>query len=111
MNKTVPIFEVDIPEYKLDNSFDYKKVGAKIDRIIKDNFKGKHICIRAIGSIDHPNLSTDQLIEIIIETGTDKYDQTKKPFWHDLEVYKDKGIEIFACLEKIEEDFDPYSTY
>ena len=38
---------------------------------------GKYI-LRAIGSDDHSGLSIDELAEIVLKTGTDKYDPNRK---------------------------------
>src|SRR3989338_4155747 len=104
MKKSIPVYEILLPEYTLDKKPDYRKVGKKLDSVIKKHFLGKKVCIRALGSQDH-KLSKEELVQKIIEQGTDKYDSNKKGFWHDWEAYKDKGIDLFACYKEVTTKF------
>ncbi len=104
MKKSIPVYEISLPEYSLKQKLDYDKIGAKLDAFIKKNFLGQKVCIRALGSQDH-KLSKEDLIRKIIEQGTDKYEKDKRSFWHEWDVYKDKGIDLFACFKKITRDF------
>ena len=104
MKKTIPVYVLSIPEYTIHEKPDYKKIGDKIDSSIKKHFLGKKVCIRALGSQDH-HFSQEELIQKIIMQGTDRYDLDKKSFWHEWKVYKNKGIDLFACFKKITKDF------
>ncbi len=104
MKRSIPVYSIVIPEYSLVKKPNYKKIGGKLDLFIKEHFLGKKLCIRALGSQDH-HLSKEELIQKIIKKGTDKYDNNKKSFWQSWEVYKDKGIDLFACFKEIKEDF------
>ena len=77
MDKLPKIVTVSIPEYKIDSQPDYILIGAKIDKILEENFTGNFL-ERAISLIDHPQYNLDQLLDIIIKTGTDKYDPKRK---------------------------------
>ena len=82
------IVEVSIPEYTLESQPDYLAVGAKIDKVVEENFEGKFL-VRELSIADHPNLSLDELVKIILETGTDKYDPSRKGVAHEeFEPYK-----------------------
>ena len=104
MTKNIPVYSISLPEYRVDQKPDYEDVGAKIDVTIQKNFLGKKVCIRALGSQDH-TLSKENLVKRIMEEGTDKYDPNKQSFWHGWDVYKNKGIDLFACFKKVTRDF------
>ncbi len=104
MKTSIPVYEISLPEYTLQQKPDYDKIGAKLDLFIKQHFLSKRVCIRALGSQDH-KLPTENLVKRIIREGTDKYEKNKRSFWHDWDVYKDKGIDLFACFKNITEDF------
>lgn len=83
------IIPLPLPEYTIDTQPDYAALGARIDAVIEKNFSGKDVAIRAISIDDHPQLTLDQLAQIILETGTDKYDPNRKGVGHDdFEPYK-----------------------
>ncbi|MFA6254344.1 MAG: hypothetical protein WC640_03835 [Candidatus Paceibacterota bacterium] len=77
------ILTISLPGYTIDSKPDYIGLGRKIDEVVEDNFVGQKIAIRAISSADHPNLSLDDLAQIILETGTDKYDPERKGVSHE----------------------------
>lgn len=80
-------------------------LGNAVDKIIEQNFRGKDVAIRAISLADHPGKSLEEMIALIRETGTDKYDPDRKSFWQEFDVYKNKGIEMFATKVKVEKNF------
>src|SRR3989344_343093 len=100
MKKSIPVYKISLPEYTLDKKPNYDKIGKKLDTFIQNHFLGKRLCIRALGSQDH-SLAKEELIQRILESGTDKYDSQKKSFWHEWEIYKDKGIDLFACFKEM----------
>lgn len=78
------ILEISLPEYTATEKPDYIKIGAKLDRLIEENFSEfQEIAIRAVGLIDHPGKTLDGLVKSISETGTDKYDSNRKSFVHE----------------------------
>lgn len=80
---TTKIVTVKIPEYKIDTKPNYLQIGVKVDKVVEENFADGKYMVRAIGKDDHPNLTLDQLVERILETGTDKYDPERKSVCHD----------------------------
>jgi len=86
------IVSVSIPEYSVGSQPNYNTIGAKIDNVLEVNFEGEYL-ERALSLTDHPKYNLEQLTEIIIRTGTDKYDPNRKgvayeefePYEHDLQ--------------------------
>lgn len=76
------IVTVHLPEYTIDKQPDYTIIGSRIDRVIGKNFEG-NFALRALSITDHPQYTLDQLVEIIIKTGTDKYDPDRKGVAHE----------------------------
>lgn len=72
------IISLSLPEYQIETKPDYETIGQKIDKTLEENFYGKQIAIRAISLIDHPNLTLDEFVKIILEKGTDKYDPNRQ---------------------------------
>lgn len=101
----VPVLKISLPNYKPDKKPDYKNIGEKLDKFIKEHFYGKEIILRCISVADHDEKSIEEVINLIQKTGTDKYDPSKKSFWHNWDVYKDKGFDIFASKVKVDENF------
>jgi hypothetical protein len=82
------VITISIPEYTLDTQPDYLAVGGKIDQVVEENFEGKFL-VRALSINDHPQYTLDELADIILKTGTDKYDQNRKGVAHEeFEPYK-----------------------
>jgi len=64
---------MDCPAYRFDTKPDLKKISNDIDDMLINNFHGQDIVLRGIQSEKH-NLPKDELIKLIIETGSDRYD-------------------------------------
>ena len=79
----VKIVTVSTPEYTVGEKPDYIKIGKKVDEVIERNFSDRKYIYRAIGIDDHPGLSLDELIAIILESGTDKYDGERRGICHE----------------------------
>lgn len=77
------IIEVKVPEYKIDKKPDYLRIGAKVDKVIEENFSDGIYGVRAIGKDDHPNLTLEKLVKTVLENGSDKYDPNRKGVCHD----------------------------
>lgn len=77
------VFRILVPEYTIEEKPDYVKIGKKVDAFIEQNFEDGKYVIRAIGHQDHPDLSLNELIDVIVEIGTDKYDEGKKSLFDD----------------------------
>lgn len=72
------IIEIHVPEYHLNTKPDYLKVGRKVDSEIEKNLPDGQYVYRAIGKDDHPNLSLNEFVKIVLKLGTDKYDPKRK---------------------------------
>lgn len=66
--------ELTLPDYTTETEPDHKAIGKPVDDLLKEHFMGETILIRALGSMEHPEKSVDDLIEIIRRDGTDRYD-------------------------------------
>jgi hypothetical protein len=73
----IPVFNIHLPEYQVNKEPDHKAIGKIVDDEIKKHFMGETILIRGLGSLEHPGKSIDELIEIIKNTGTDRYDPNR----------------------------------
>ena len=71
------IIEVRLPEYTITSKPDYLAVGKKVDAAIASLPDGTYL-LRAIGSGEHSGVSLEQLADIVVTTGTDKYDPERK---------------------------------
>ena len=105
----IPVYTLDLPEYSIERKPDYAGLGPCMDRFIVQRFVGRRIGLRAVFLDDHPDLSRAQLVEKILEVGTDRYDPRRRGMHHD--VYAPVGVELhvvtFAVtdgLEALEDD-------
>jgi len=88
MEQEPKIIEISIPEYTIDSQPNYIEIGAKIDKAFTENFEGRFL-VRELSIADHPQYTLDQLADIILSTGTDKYDPDRKGVAHEeFEPYK-----------------------
>lgn len=81
-NMPPKIITISIPEYSVETQPDYLSVGIKIDKVLEDNFDGIFL-LRALSISDHPQYTLDELVDIIVKTGTDKYDPKRKGVAHE----------------------------
>jgi hypothetical protein len=88
------ILELEVPEYTVDVEPDYKAIGKLIDAEIKKHFMGRAILLRGIGSQEHPGKTVKELVEIIKQTGTDRYDPERAGDRY--ENIENKHIDLFA---------------
>ncbi len=83
------IISLSLPEYTIATQPNYQTLGQKIDNVLEENFNGLDVAIRAISLTDHPKYTIDELADIIIRLGTDKYDPDRKGVDHKIfEPYK-----------------------
>lgn len=92
--KLTPWYNIKIPNVYFEKKPDFAKFGKIIDDELKKHFLGKHVVLRVIGSMEHPNKSIDELISIISTTGTDRYDPFRKGDRY--ENLENKKIDFFA---------------
>lgn len=83
IEREVKIVSVAIPEYTIEVQPDYEAIGSRIDEAIAENFEGTFL-LRALSITDHPQYTLDQLTDIILKTGTDKYDPNRKGVDHEV---------------------------
>lgn len=79
----VKVIEVYLPEYNVKKKPNYLKLGKKVDAVLEKSFSDGKYIFRAIGSDDHKGLSLNKLANIVLRTGTDKYDPKRKGVCHD----------------------------
>ena len=72
------VISLSLPEYNIDSKPDYQSIGKKIDNVLEEHFDGLDVAIRALSLTDHPKLSLEQFVKVILETGTDKYDPERE---------------------------------
>lgn len=77
------VIAVALPEYSLAQEPDYLALGAKVDREILRHFGDGRYIYRAIGRDDHPQLSLDELVALILKLGTDRYDPDRQGVCHE----------------------------
>ncbi|MCL4390358.1 MAG: hypothetical protein M1484_05200 [Patescibacteria group bacterium] len=82
MANKIPVISISLPEYTIDHKPDYS-LGARVDQVLKDKFDVSRILVRAISSSDHPNYTRDELVNVILQNGTDKYDPNRKGVAHE----------------------------
>ncbi len=75
----VRVAQVAVPEYTVATEPDYHAIGVQVDRVIESIFPNGAYIVRAIGLDDHPGMNHDDLMAIVLDTGTDKYDARRKP--------------------------------
>lgn len=92
------IIKVSVPEYNLESHPDYVSVGKKVDAEIVKNFSDGKYVYRAIGLDDHPELALDEFVEIVKESGTDKYDPERKEVCFDEFCMYDHDMQA-GCFE------------
>ncbi|WP_195909145.1 hypothetical protein [Microlunatus sp. Gsoil 973] len=68
------VITVPLPDYQVRTEPDHRRIGRRVDEAIRTHFAGHKIIARGVSADDHPDLTVDQLISIILHTGTDRYD-------------------------------------
>lgn len=95
-----PWVELDIPKIYFDKQPDFKKIGKKLDALLRKHFFGKNIVVRALSSQEHKDKDVEKLIEIIKKLGYDRYDPGREGDRY--ENIENKHIDFFALPFKIE---------
>ena len=86
------LIEIVIPAHRPGKAPDHGVVGRKLDKLLKQHFMGKKVVVRCIGSQDHPRLGLDDLTDIIMKSGTDKYDPERLGVGY--EEFDRKGVQV-----------------
>lgn len=82
-NMPPKVVDVLVPEYALEKEPDYTAIGRTVDAAIEAAFPDGRYVVRAIGKDDHPGKSLDELVSVILELGTDKYDPGRLAVAHE----------------------------
>ena len=93
------IISISAPGYKVDSEPNHNAIGRLIDDELKKHFMGRKILLRGIGLQEHPNKTVDELVRIIADTGTDRYDKDRVGDRY--ENTENKRIDLFAFPAKV----------
>lgn len=99
---SIPIFTVELLNYRVDVEPNDKAIGRILDDELKRHFLGQSIVVRGIASSEHPDKTQDQLVAIIQELGTDRYDPYRGGDRYDN--IEGKRIDFFAFGATINPD-------
>ncbi|MBD3329237.1 hypothetical protein GF357_01970 [Candidatus Dojkabacteria bacterium] len=91
------LVEISAPSYTIDQKPNYMKIGTYVDDQIVKLFKDGKYLLRAIGSQDHPKYDLDELADLILKTGTDKYDKNRTDVCHNDFAGYDYDIQAGTC--------------
>lgn len=105
----IPVYEFHLAEYQVDQEPNHEVIGKKVDDFIKQYFLGQHVAIRCLGSCEHPGKTADELIEIIKETGSDRYDPKREGDRY--ENNEGKQIDFFAFDYEITKDSEIFHIF
>lgn len=95
------IVRVNIPEYDTSTELNLKSISKQIDMALIKNFGGKKVILRAVSSEAHDK-SQSELVEVIKNTGSDRYDPIRKGDRYDN--VHDKQIDLFGQTKIIQRD-------
>jgi hypothetical protein len=104
INRKSALIETTIPDHRPGKAPDHEAIGKKLDEILKKYFLGCEVVIRCVGSQDHPNIKLDSLAELIIKTGTDKYDTNRMGVGYEEFVKKGIKVDLYGEPTTITED-------
>lgn len=95
----IKVINLKLPQYTVDVEPDHKAIGSIVDEVIKENFDGQTVIMRGLSSKEHANKSIAELVELIMQEGTDRYDPKRQGDRY--ENIKDKHIDLFAFRRKV----------
>jgi len=104
------ILTISLPEYKPNEKPDVLKTGPKLDSLLEKNFHGKSVVVRCISAQDHPGKTLDELADIVLKTGTDKYDATRKGIGYHVGSEQGKHIDFFGTPAEIIDHIDIFTS-
>lgn len=106
---TTSVLTISLPEYKPNEKPDVLKIGPKLDNLLEKNFYGRSIVIRCISIQDHRGKTLDELADIVLQTGTDKYDATRKGIGYHIGLEQGKHIDFFGTPAEITDHTDIFT--
>lgn len=95
----IPVFTVHVPDYRVDIEPDHKAVGKLVDAEIRRHFMERTVVARGIGSQEHPGKTVDDLVRVIEQLGTDRYNPGRTGDRYDN--IQGKHIDLFAFRRKV----------
>ena len=96
-NRVVPVYSIALPEYTVEKQPNYALVGRALDQVIEMHFAGKEIVLRAVGLVDHPGLSLEELLAMIQVHGTDRYDPNKEGLHYGPQIPGNVTLHALKC--------------
>jgi len=90
------LINFNCPEYICDDKLDLEKISSCIDKVLVDNFADQNVILRGIQSGKH-NIPRNELIQKIIDTGTDIYKTDNNTACN----MSDRQIDMFGMACKI----------
>jgi hypothetical protein len=75
---SVRVFPVLLHGYTLDGAPDFLTLGQTLDALLIHTFPNRTLAVRGISAVDHPGKSATDLIGIVQQLGTDRYDPMRK---------------------------------
>lgn len=103
------ILTISLPEYKPNEKPDLLKIGPKLDSLLTEHFQSKSVVIRCISTQDHPGKTLGELADIVLKTGTDKYDINRRGVGYNVGSDQGKHIDFFGTPAKITEHADIFT--
>ena len=67
------VIHIPAPEYDVSGTPDYARIGGRVDAAMAARLGDGTYVARAIGSSDHEGKTVEELTDLILELGTDKY--------------------------------------
>lgn len=101
------VFTIHLPQYQVNIEPDHAALGKIVDEEIRKHFMEQSILIRGVASSEHPGKSIDELIEIIKQTGTDRYDTDRAGDRY--ENIESKHIDLFAFPHTVTNDSEMFA--
>ena len=101
------ISEIEIPSYNIDTEPNDQAIGKIVDKELRRQFADKQVLVRAVASSEHPGKTVDELVEIIAQSGTDRYDPARTGDRY--ENIEGKHIDLFAFSANLSSDAAVFS--
>ncbi len=83
------------------------KVGQKFDRWLEENSPNEDIVLCFLGIQDHPGKTLDELADIVLKTGTDKYDLNRTGQGYNAGA---EHIDFFGTPTKVRKDKNIFAS-
>lgn len=74
------VTEISLPSYSVASPPDCESVSSALDAVVCATFGvvgGRAVGLRCVSLLDHPSHTHDSLADVILTTGTDRYDSSR----------------------------------